>query len=92
MEKYKDQFKSNNYKVCIPTDASEKFKKESFNFKPNLVRGEGTYKAYLDPKRENTATDIYYQTECKLPESEVAIPTYDSVIEAKDWVDDTNKM
>lgn len=44
-----------------------------------------------DGKRTETATDVYYKTECKLPESDVAIPTYDSVVEAKEWVDDQNK-
>lgn len=42
--------------------------------------------------KTETATDIYYKTQCKLPESKVAIPTHDSVVEAKEWVDDRNKM
>lgn len=44
-----------------------------------------------DGKRTETATDVYYKTQCKLPESDVAVPTYDSVLEAKEWVDDQNK-
>lgn len=52
----------------------------------------GSYKMHKDSKLQDTATDIYYKTEKKLPDSKVAIPTYDSVVEAKEWVDDTNKM
>ena len=47
---------------------------------------EGTYKQNREPKLEDTATDIYYKTDCKLPDSKVAIPTEDSVQEAKEWV------
>ncbi|MEW8974056.1 MAG: DUF3787 domain-containing protein [Tissierellaceae bacterium] len=75
---------------CIPTSDTEKFK--DHGFEPKDVPSEGTYKTHKAPKRENTATDVYYQTQCKLPDSKVAIPTYDSVVEAKEWVDDVNKM
>lgn len=51
---------------------------------------EGTYKQNREPKLEDTATDIYYKTDCKLPDSKVAIPTEDSVEEAKKWVDNEN--
>ncbi|HLR21096.1 MAG TPA: DUF3787 domain-containing protein [Tissierellaceae bacterium] len=68
------------------------FKNVKSNLKKNLTKGEGTYRAYLDPKCEDTATDIYYKTEYKLKDSDVAIPTEDAVVEAKDWVDDANKM
>jgi len=53
-------------------------------------RIEGTYKQNREPKLEDTATDIYYKTDCKLPDSKVAIPTEDSVEEAKEWVDNEN--
>ena len=53
---------------------------------------EGTFKQNREPKIEDTATDLYYKTKCKLPDSKVAIPTRDSVEEAKGWVDDENKM
>ncbi len=53
---------------------------------------EGTFKQNREPKLEDTATDIYYKTEKKLPDSNVAIPTEDSVEEAKQWVDDENRM
>lgn len=53
---------------------------------------EGTYKQNREPKLEDTATDIYYKTERKIEDSQVAIPTEDSVKEAKNWVDDENKM
>lgn len=62
--------------------------------KPNVSKkdGKGSHKAFKEPKIENTQTDVYYDTECKLPDSEVAIPTYDAVVEAKEWVDKENKM
>lgn len=42
-------------------------------------------------QKADTATDVYYKTDCKLEDSNVAIPTHDSVVEAKKWVDDENK-
>ena len=51
----------------------------------------GTYQMHRDSKIEDTATDVYYKTECKIPDSKVAIPTEDAVKEAKEWVDDINK-
>ena len=54
-------------------------------------RIEGTYKQNREPKIEDTATDIYYKTERKIEDSQVAIPTEDSVEEAKQWVDDENR-
>ena len=63
---------------------------EKKNLKDEKI--EGTYKQNREPKIEDTATDIYYKTERKLPDSKVAIPTEDAVEEAKAWVDDTNKM
>ena len=73
--------------TCIPDD-------KEYNdapFDPKEVADEGAYKEYKSPKREDTATDIYYKTECKLPDSNVAIPTEDSVEEAKEWVDEANR-
>ncbi len=52
----------------------------------------GSYKMHLDSKIEDTATDVYYKTEKKMPDSKVSIPTKDSVDQAKKWVDDVNKM
>ena len=52
---------------------------------------EGVYREHKDSKIEDTSTDVYYKTECKIPESKVAIPTLDAVIEAKEWVDDVNR-
>ncbi|NMB27520.1 MAG: DUF3787 domain-containing protein [Tissierellia bacterium] len=46
---------------------------------------------YKEPKKENTSTDVYYKTKKKIPESKVSIPTLDSVIEAKEWVDNVNR-
>lgn len=42
-------------------------------------------------KKPDTSTDVYYKTDCKLEDSKVAIPTHDSVVEAKKWVDEENK-
>ena len=74
--------------TCIPDEG--KYKEGPFE--PKEVPQDGTYKEYMSPKREDTATDIYYKTECKLSDSNVAIPTKDSVDEAKEWVDDENRM
>lgn len=74
--------------TCIPEDS----KYNDAPFEPKDVPLDGSYKEHKGPKREDTATDVYYKTECKLPDSKVAIPTKDSVEEAKDWVDDENKM
>ena len=74
--------------TCEPTEG----KNQDAPFTPKDVAGEGTFNAHKGPKREDTASDVYYKTECKLPDSKVAIPTEDSVDEAKDWVDDSNKM
>ena len=73
--------------TCVPPDHTK-----VPNRPKNKVPSEGSYKAFKEPKIENTATDVYYNTQCKLPDSEVAVPTYDAVIEAKEWVDEENKM
>ena len=52
----------------------------------------GAYKMYKDSKIEDTQTDIYSNTKKKLKDSNVAIPTEESVEEAKEWVDDENRM
>lgn len=70
---------------------------EKKKIEQNRVKNEkepqtGSYKMHLDSKLEDTATDIYYKTECKLENSNVAVPTKDAVEEAKEWVDDRNKM
>lgn len=52
----------------------------------------GSYKMHKDSKIENTQTDVYYDTKCKIKDSKVAVPTEDAVEEAKKWVDDENKM
>ena len=74
--------------TCVP----EEGKYKDGPFEPKDVALDGTFKEHKDPKREDTATDVYYKTECKLPDSNVAVPTEDSVEEAKEWVDDANKM
>lgn len=51
----------------------------------------GAYKGEKDSKIEPTQTDVYYDTECKIKDSNVAVPTEDAVEEAKEWVDDVNR-
>ncbi len=59
---------------------------------PKDLEGAGSFNKHKDPKIEDTATDVYYKTECKVPDSKVSIPTEDAVEKAKEWVDDVNKM
>lgn len=74
--------------MCEITDE----KRENSKLKPSIERPDtGTYQMHRDSKIEDTATDVYYKTECKIPDSKVAIPTEDAVIEAKEWVDDINR-
>lgn len=85
-----DNKENNNNKVdetCIPDEG----KYDDSSFEAKDVARDGTYKEHKSPKKEDTATDVYYKTECKLSDSNVAIPTEDSVEEAKEWVDDANK-
>ena len=65
---------------------------EKVPVEPKDLEGAGSYNKHKDPKIEDTATDVYYKTECKVPGSKVSIPTEDSVEKAKEWVDDVNKM
>ncbi len=73
-------------------DSCEVDFEERVPVEPQDLAGSGSYKAHKDPKLEDTATDIYYKTECKIADSKVAIPTEDAVEKAKEWVDDVNKM
>lgn len=57
----------------------------------NTCNAEDAKDVYDKTKNVDTDTDVYYKTECKLEDSKVAIPTFDSVVEAKTWVDDENK-
>lgn len=57
----------------------------------NICKVGDSEDVYEKTKQKDTATDVYYKTECKLEDSNVAIPTFDSVVEAKTWVDDENK-
>lgn len=52
----------------------------------------GPYKGHKDSKIEPTQTDVYNDTECKIKGSNVAVPTEEAVEDAKEWVDDENKM
>lgn len=63
----------------------------NLNTKTDSKSKDGIYKNHKDPYFGYSPTDIYYNTEKKLPESGVSIPTFDAVIEAKEWVDDVNK-
>ena len=50
------------------------------------------YQMYREPKSLSTSSDIFYNVESRIPISNVAIPTLDAIIAAKEWVDDINKM
>ena len=50
-----------------------------------------SYQMYREPKNSNTTTDAFYNVEKRIPNTNVAIPTLDAIIEAKEWVDDVNK-
>ncbi len=65
--------------------------KRSLNIKKDYQSAKGAYENDKDPTFGYSPTDVYYDTEKKLANSKVAIPTYDAVIEAKEWVDDINK-
>ncbi len=73
-------------------EVEEVVKGEKDAVEPKDLEGAGSFNRYKDPKIEDTATDVYYKTECKVPGSKVSIPTEDSVEKAKEWVDDVNKM
>lgn len=73
-------------------DSCEVDFKEKIPAEARDLPGSGSYKQYKEPKLEDTATDVYYKTECKVSDSKVAIPTEDAVEKAKEWVDDVNKM
>lgn len=65
--------------------------KKSLNTKTEHKSATGSYKNHKDPNFGYSPTDVYYNTEKKIPDSGVSIPTYDAVVEAKEWVDDINK-
>lgn len=92
----KEQIDNNIGMTCEPTNDLKNYQdNEIFSklAKDGTTVDLGTDKRRKnDPKLENTATDIYYKTQCKIPDSKVSVPTFDSVIEAKEWVDDENKM
>ena len=50
------------------------------------------YQMYREPKSLSTSSDVFYNVESRIPISNVAIPTLDAIIVAKEWVDDVNKM
>lgn len=50
------------------------------------------YQMYREPKSKDTTTDVFYKVEKRMHDTNVAIPTIDAIIEAKEWVDDINKM
>lgn len=65
--------------------------KRSLNTKDLNKSSKGTYTNHKEPNFGYSPTDVYYNTERKIPESKVSIPTFDAVLEAKEWVDDVNK-
>lgn len=65
--------------------------KRSLNTKTDNKSQVGSHKNHKDPNFGYSPMDIYYKIEKKIPCSNVSIPTYDAVLEAKKWVDDINK-
>lgn len=59
--------------------------------KNNPTISTGGFSNFTDPIFGYSPTDIYYNTEKRLENSNVSIPTLDAVIKAKEWVDDINK-
>ncbi|NLJ78187.1 MAG: DUF3787 domain-containing protein [Tissierellia bacterium] len=55
---------------------------------PNPYR---IYHHHMEPSIQHTNTDIYYRIKSRLAGTKVAIPTEDSIMEAKRWVDDINR-
>jgi len=49
------------------------------------------YQMYREPKNLNTTTDAFYNVKERISNTNVAIPTLDAIIEAKEWVDDVNR-
>ncbi|HSH36843.1 CDIF630_02480 family spore surface protein [Schnuerera sp.] len=60
--------------------------KEKATIKSNIG-----YQMYREPKNLNTTTDAFYNVKKRFANTNVAIPTLDAIIEAKEWVDDINK-
>lgn len=67
-------------------------KKKDFLNPTSNVKTNKSYHMYKEPKSLDTTTDAFYKVEKRIPETNVAIPTLDAIIEAKKWVDDVNKM
>lgn len=59
--------------------------------KKPVTKANIAYQMYKEPKNLNTTTDAFYNVEKRIPNTNVAIPTLDAIIEAKEWVDDVNK-
>lgn len=59
---------------------------------PGLSKGTLTQRQFKEVKIDDRETDAFYKTDHKLPDSKVSIPTEDAVIEAKDWVDNVNRL
>ena len=58
---------------------------------PDNFMKEKLKEKHKEPYFGYTQTDVYYNTKEKLEDSNVAIPTDDAVLKAKEWVDDINK-
>lgn len=65
---------------------NEKPKKKLF-IKTNIG-----YQMYREPKNLKTSSDVFYNVEERISNTNVAIPTKDAIVKAKEWVDDVNKM
>lgn len=51
---------------------------------------ENSEKCVQSPDKKAPQSDVYSDTKCVLEDSGVAIPTEESVEDAKEWVDDEN--
>jgi len=67
------------------TDGKRKSKR-----KPTFKAARG-FRLHKDLENSDRIADAFYNVEKTTPESNVPIPTFDAVIEAKEWVDDENK-
>ena len=66
-------------------------KKNKVSVPHSIVYTNIGYQMYREPKSLSTSSDVFYNVESRIPITNVAIPTLDAIIEAKEWVDDENK-
>lgn len=67
-------------------------KKNKISIPNSIVYTSIGYQMYREPKSLSTSSDVFYNVESRIPITNVAIPTFDAIVAAKEWVDDVNKM